>query len=405
VQFLEDEMKFSRSTVLLVVAILSQCPQAFCDDVVEDDVRQLKDEATATLKANSIKTVPFADYAMAIYRLEKAQSMLEQAKDTESGLAQEINSALFWARRCSNVNILKELDKIHASSPPLKLASQDPKPKAEKKMVAADELEEVDAQKDAKAAFEAAQEFAKTHADDDFMVAMRWFEMVNKYPGTDYSMKAVGLAREAQLRFAAKSGAGKKEEIVGEGPELKPIEEGDKLCDAGKLLLAIESYKASLRVKDNILAHRRLGHTYYKYAQQRKDEINKEFDDFVPQYKAAYDASWEKVGQHGKKFNELSPVWLAAKRKHSDIINEANGVLMIYASGQYEFEKILKLSPNNRDFDAAAYLGVSLSARIDSKMRATTHLKSFLKDYEPSDDIERFIYEYCKTELQRISTN
>src|SRR5262245_12250997 len=116
----------SRDAIVLLVllAAITQGSRAFCE--VEDDVEELKKEATATLKANSVKTVPFADYAMAIYRLEKAQSLLEEAKDTSSGLAQEVNSALFWARRCSNVNIMKELDKIHAASPPLKLASQDP---------------------------------------------------------------------------------------------------------------------------------------------------------------------------------------------------------------------------------------------------------------------------------------
>lgn len=402
-------MKPSRHAMvwLGLASAVAQCSLAYCD--LEDDVRQLRDEATATLKANSIKTVPFADYAMAIYRLEKAQSMLEEAKDTASGLAQEINSALFWARRCSNVNILKEVDKIHASSPPLKLASQEkPKdsPKTEK-TVGPDELPEVDVQKDAKAAFESAQEFAKSHADDDYMIAMRYFEMVNKFPGTDYLMKAVNLAREAQVRFANKNGATSaksvKEEIPGDGPEMKAIKDGDKFAEAGKFLQATEAYKRSLLAKDTIAAHRKLGHAYYQYAQQRKDEVNKEFEDFVPQYKAAYDASWEKVGQHGKQFNPLTPAWLAAKRKHSDIMNEAQQVLSIYASGQWEFEKILKIAPNNKDFDAAAYLGISLSARPDSKSRAQAHLKAFLKDYEPADDIERFIFEYCKTELDRIS--
>jgi hypothetical protein len=398
----------SRAILSLIAAVaIGHCSVAFCD--LEDDVRDLRDQATATLKANSVKTVPFADYAMAIYKLEKAQSLLEDAKDNASNLAQEINSALFWARRCSNVNILKELDKIHASSPPLKLASQD-KPKnaaTPKKEIAPDEIEEIDAQKDAKAAFAAAQEFAKAHADDDYMIAMRYFEMVNKFPGTDYSLKAVTLAREAQIRFAAKNGAvapkDTKEQQAVDGPELKPLQEGDKLVEAGKFQQATESYKASLRLKDTVLAHRKLGHAFYQYAQQRKDQINKEFEDFLPQYKAAYDASWEKVGQHGKQFNPLSPVWQAAKRKHSDIMREADQVGSIYVSGQWEFEAILKKAPDHKDFDAAAYLGISLSARSENKINAQTYLKKFLKDYEPVDDIERFIYEYCKTELDRIS--
>src|SRR3569623_390193 len=115
----------SRLGAVLVCLGILVAPVALADG--QDDAEQLKEEAKEVIRANSNKSVPPKDYAMAIYRLEKAQSILEAAHDSNSALAQEVNTQLFWARRCSNVNIIKELDKIHAENPPLKLASQDPK--------------------------------------------------------------------------------------------------------------------------------------------------------------------------------------------------------------------------------------------------------------------------------------
>ena len=399
----------SRMRVLLAGICLTTMltDRTWCDD--QEDAAQLRDEATATLKKNSVSTVPPADYAMAIYRLEKAQAILEAAHDTDCPLAQEVNSSLFWARRCSNVHIISEVEKIHAANPALKLASTDPKPKKAAQATAeGDSLPEIDAQAEAKAAFESAQKFATEHAGDDWMIAMRWFQMVNEFPGTDYSLKAVQLARDAQMRFAARQGAAPKETLA-DGAETKPLLEGDKLCEQGNFEKAIAAYKESIKLKDTIAAHRKLGHAFYQRAQQRKDEVNKELDAFLPQYKEAWTSSWYFEGSSGgsrsnpKKFNPLTPQWQAAKQRRGEIQNDAEHVWSIYVYGQWEFEKVLKVAPNNKDFDAAAYEGITLSARIEDKNKAQTYLKKFLKDYEPANDIERFIYEYCKTELERIS--
>ena len=379
---------------------------AWSDD--RDDAAQLRDESTAILKKNSAGGVPPAEYAMAIYRLEKAQSMLEAAKDTDCPLAQEVNSALFWARKCSNVNILKELDKIHAANPALKLASAEPKPKkpaqATVEGIANPEMPELNLQADAKAAFEQAQQFASEHIGDDYVISMRWFQMVNEFPGTDYSLKAVQLARDAQMRYAAKQGGAPKE-TLGDGPEAKGLAEGDTFCQQGKFEEAIAAYKQSLKLKETAAGHRKLGHAYYQRAQQRKDEVNKELEEFVPKFKEAYDSSWYMEGSSKsshKKFNALSPQWLAAKRRHGEIMAEAEHVWTIYVYGQWEFEKVLKLSPNNRDFDAAAYEGISLSVRGEDQGKAKAYLTKFLKEYEPTNDMERFVYEYAKTELDRL---
>ena len=394
--------------MLLLGAIVAvAATRTWCDDKVEDDAQQLRDEATEILKHNSAKTVAPSEYAMAIYRLEKAQSILETAHDNDCPLAQEVNSALFWARKCSNVIIMKELDKIHAANPALKLASQEkPKAPAEKKMVAeGDAPPDVDTHEEVRAAFAQVEEFAKNHDGDDYVIAMRYFQFVNEFPGTDYSLKAVMLANEAQMRFAVKNGVGPKEELNADSPEGKLIADGDKLAKEKKFEAAIAKYKDSLHAKDTIVGHRKLGHAFYQRAQQRKEEINKDYEDFLPKYQEAYKASFYREGtsrNNPPKFNPLTPIWQAAKKRHGEILAEADHVWTIYIYGQWEFEKILKIAPDHKDFDAAAYEGITLSARAEDKGKAVAYLTKFLKEYEPTNDMEKFVYEYCKTELDRI---
>jgi hypothetical protein len=382
---------------------LAVCLNAFvlADDERVGDAEELKNEATAIIKAHSTKPVSPKEYAMAVYRLEKAQSLLEAAGDANSALAQEVNSSLFWARRCSNVHIIKELDKIHAENPPLKLASKDPAKKKEKAEGAPDEI---DTQADARNAFNAAQEFAKLKANDDYAVSLRYFQMANEHPGTDYAMKAMSLSRDHLMKHTMKSGSAKEE--IPDTDEMKPLKAADALVEQGKIEQSFDLYKESIKLKDTVIAHRKLGLAYFQRAQQMKDDINPRFEALNVEYKEAYAASWVQIG-HGKsspkQFNPNNPKWVAVKKKHQDLIGEANQAMVRYLYAQWEFEKILKMSPNNRDFDAAAFTGIALSARPDMKGRAQQYLKKFLSDYEPTNDLERLVYEYCKTESDRVS--
>jgi len=386
-----------RAHIMFALLLVVAAPARLWADAT-DDAEQLKAEATQTLKANAAKTVPPQDYAMAIYRLEKAQSVLLEAGQTNTSLAQEVNSALFWARRCSNVFIVKELEKIHASNPPLKLASE-----TKRKAAKALGQGEIDLQEEAKAAFLEAQEFAKAHKNDDYMVGLRYFQMAAEHPGTDYALKAMTLAAEAQMRFAINSGTVKEE--IPDTPEMKPVQQAEALVADGKLEAAFELYKASIKLKDTLLAHRKFGHAFFRRAQQMKDELNADFEAFAPQYKAAYDSSFIQEG-HGKtaqkRFNPESPGLAAANTKYKELLKRANDALVRYMYAQWEFEKVLKLAPGGKDFDAAAYQAMSVSARPDSKYKAQEALRKFLKDYQPANETERLIYEFCKTELERL---
>jgi hypothetical protein len=366
-----------------------------------DDAAQLKDEAMATLKANAAKTVPPQDYAMAIYRLEKAQSILEAVGENGGSLPQEVNSALFWARRCSNVNIVKELEKIHASNPPLKLASQTKRLRGAGKGARPGEL---DTQDEALQAFQDAESFANAHKDDDYMIALRFFQMANEFPGNDYAVKAMTLAAEAQMRFAIKNGATKEE--LPDAPEMAPVREADELVAQGELEKAFDKYKASIKLKETIIAHRRLGHAYFHRAQQMKDQVNAKFVEFAPQYKAAYEGAFTTEGRGGSArriFNPANAGWMGAQKQLQALQVQGKDAMVRYLYAQWEFEAILKLAQGNKDFDAAAYAAMALSARMDNRTKSLDWLKKFLKDYEPANETERFIYEYCKTEFERIS--
>src|SRR6185369_13523828 len=81
------------------------------------DAQKLKDEALDILKANATKQASAAQYALCIFKLEQAQSILDKSGDHDSNLAQEINTSLFWARKFSNTQVISELEKLRGGSP------------------------------------------------------------------------------------------------------------------------------------------------------------------------------------------------------------------------------------------------------------------------------------------------
>src|SRR5579862_3796710 len=80
------------------------------------EAEQLKDDALEILKANANRQATSEQYATCIYKLEKAQAILEAVHDNDSALAQEVSSSLFWARKFSDVRVMAALDKLHAAN-------------------------------------------------------------------------------------------------------------------------------------------------------------------------------------------------------------------------------------------------------------------------------------------------
>src|SRR4029079_14704619 len=128
---------------------------------------------------------------------------------------------------------------------------------------------------------------------------------------------------------------------------------------------ACSAYDKSVKIKDNVIADRRKGQTMFRLAQQMKDDINPKFEVMQGEYKAAMSGAWITQGSGKstpKVFNPNYPPLVAAKKKEQELLKAANDAMMNYLYAQWEFEKVLKMVDGNRDFDAAAFIAISLSA-------------------------------------------
>ncbi|HYF49952.1 MAG TPA: hypothetical protein VEJ63_11130 [Planctomycetota bacterium] len=402
-----------RSCSVLLVILLAG--SVFADPA--SDAAKLKEEAVDILKANASRNATPEQYADCIMKLEKAQALLEGAGDTESALAQEVSSSLFWARRFSDVNVIKALDKLRGGAPPPPPVKKPdpPKPKEPAKPVDPDGPDGPDAapvenlaEIKAKAAFEAADKYAKNNAKDDYIVALRWFQMANEHPGTDYALKALELARAAQARYAEKNKL-VQDEVLPDTPEMKMVKEADGLAALGKYEESFALYQSSIKLKETIVAHRRLAKAYLKRGQQLKDEILPKVEasvaEFNKQKRAAYERRQTRAGRTYWRFNPNYPPYVEAVRKNQEACKEALKAIEYYDKAAVEYKAVLRMAPGGKDLDAAGHIGVCMSVRGDqsARMNAKTYLLKFLDEYSPSNDLERSLYEFCKTELNRIS--
>jgi tetratricopeptide (TPR) repeat protein len=302
---------------------------------------------------------------------------------------------------------MRELDKLHGGAPmppPVKKTEPVKPPPAKKDDD--DDFVPAAGLSESKKAYNDAEQFAKSHSSDDYAVALRWFQMANEHPGTDYAMKALEFARQAQTRFSAKSAP--VDEALPDTPEMKFVKDGDIAAKAGKFDEAVAQYLSSIKAKESVIAHRKLGHLYYQRAQELKDKL-------LPQLEANEDA-WRKarkeayimvrtLGGQRRKFNPNHPPLVEANKKQIELVKEANISIANYDKAFEEFKAVLRLAPNKKDLDAAGHQALCLTVKGDSnaRMRGRQMINQFLSDYTPANDIERSLYEYCKTDLARIN--
>jgi tetratricopeptide (TPR) repeat protein len=393
---------------ILLIAVTC-CAVARADST--SDAEKLKGEALEILKANSARQATPEQYADCIFKLEKAQQILDKANDNDSALAQEVSSSLFWARKFSDVHVIAALDKLHGGA---KEPAPPPPPPAKKPdpAKAPDEAEsEVkSALAEAKKAFSQAEAFAQSHSGDDYAVALRWFKVANDNSGTDYALKALDLAREAQTRFATKSQPAPVEKLP-DTPEMKLVIDGDALTKAGKFEEAIGVYKASLGKKETIEAHRQLAHAYFSRGQQLKDKLMPELEKADQEYQKAYKAALVTHRSLGGRaylvLDRNNPGLLAAVEKSQALGKQSYKVVSeYYDRAQAEFKSVVRMATDGKDLDADGHICLCLSVRGDNnyRMLARQHIVKFLADYKPTTDLERSLYEYCKTELVRLKS-
>ena len=411
-----------------VVFIAGLCLTAHAGPV-QDEVEKLANEAKQVLAAHQVTPVSAEKYAQCIFSLERAQGLLESAGDASSVLAQEVNSTLFWAKRFSTIEISNELAKLRGAKPeagvarPVKPVSPPQKPvKTPVAPVANSMLPDAARLNAAQAAFHEADHFATQKKGDPFAVALRWFQVASNFSGTEYALKALEKAQEAHARSAASGQAAASAgsvaqdaggalaskrmalealELKAETPEIVILHTAEMLSEAYKYDEAIEQFKASIKVKDTISAESRLGYTYFKLAQTIQEKLLPKYKEADDAYAAAYQHAF-KGTTNFRYFDDRSPELIAARRRIDELRKESDQIVINYVAAQACFEKILKLVPGGKDFDAAAYVGISMAKRHEAKFRAKVCLLDFLKEYKPGDIGEQITFEYCKSELERI---
>ncbi|MBI3831996.1 MAG: hypothetical protein HY291_20915 [Planctomycetes bacterium] len=370
---------------------------AGCCALDEGELTKLRDEATAIQKAYGEGKATPEEYAAGILKLEQALNILEKAGDTNSTLAQDITAQYFWAKRFSNVFVIKALEALRAKGgvvPPTRFDKprtprnpNDPNP---------DPFAE---QMDAKKAFEEALAYVEKRKDDDMAVARRFFQMAGEWPGTDYGMKAMGLARDAILHFASK-GAGQEEKLP-ETPEMEPVKKADALVDAGKYREAFPLYMASIRQKETDIAERRLGRAQFGYAMKLREEILAAWEELKPKLEEARQNAYVMNGKD-RVFDPQNPRLAAAMAEQQKLVARVNDAKAAFGAAQRAFEAVVRLAAEKKDLEAAAYIALCLRG-AERVADAKTFLQRFVKDYEPKSDYERILVEYGKIELESLA--
>ncbi|HLX65072.1 MAG TPA: hypothetical protein VKX17_27635 [Planctomycetota bacterium] len=392
-----------RAMAVSVLAALAQC--VWADP--QSEARDLKEESLKILKATADRDAAPDEMAKCIFNLEKAAALLDTAHDTDSDLAKEVNSELYWARKRSTLAIDAALDKMRGVAG---VKAPQPAKKVEpvKTAVKPDPNEPADptsGMDDARKAFQASEAFARSHASDDYVVSLHWFQMASTHPGTDYALKALTFAREAQARFKSTNPNAKKEEIP-DTPEMKLVIEADGLVKAKDYDKSVALYLASLKMKETAIAHRKLGQAYYAHAQQVKEEVIKKCTSTYNALKTAAANAYRTVQSLGggsrRVFNPNDPNYQAALKAYREAYKEGDVAFDLFDKAQSEFQAVLKMAPKGKDLTAAGLIGTCIGQRPEAKFRARSYLQGFLKDYTPANDDDRTIYEYCKTELDRL---
>jgi len=363
----------------------------------EAEVVRLRDEASAIQRAWGEGKATPEEAAAGILKLEEALNLLEKAGDNSSTLAQDLTSQWFWAKRFSNIHVMNALEALRKKgglAPPTRFD----KPKTPKNPndPNADPFAE---QMDAKKAFEEAVTYAEQRKDDEMAVARRFFQMAGEWPGTDYGAKAIGLARDALLRFGIKNGAAA--EKLPDTPEMESVKKGDALIAEGKFRETFPMYLASIRQQETGIAQRRLGRAQFSHAQKLREDILAEWEALKPKLEEAHANAYVRNGRD-KVFDPQNPALVAAINERQRLMAKVNEAKTAFQNAQRAFEAVLRLALDKKDLEAAAYVALCLrgSERVPDAKAA---LQRFVKDYEAKNDYERILIEYGKIELEGLS--
>jgi tetratricopeptide (TPR) repeat protein len=374
-----------------------------------EEARALKERAVGVLKNGSAQQQSTDVYADAVLDLEEAMKLIEQANATETDLAVEVSNALYWARKFTNAQAINKIAQKRGTERPPVTTS---KPAAPPKVAETKKPEEgADAfgadLAEARKKFEAAQAQVK-NLPDDYAVALFWFKTSEELQGTDYAVRAMTFAKEAQERYAlaeAKKTEPKAEELP-DTEEMKLVAQGDALLAQGNLDGAVAKYNSSIALKDTAIAQRKAGDAYFVAAQKLKEDLIPKFEAVQAEGKTALSGAYRTVqSRFGTRrvFNPNHPPLVKAKEKYNELMNEAKKAFRMYDSAARHFVNLGKLDPEAKLY-ADAHEALCYSVRGDTYYRTTaiSKLAKVIQGYEPKTDVERTLHEYCRTELERI---
>lgn len=383
-----------------------------------ENAQALQKEANQLLRQASQGETDAKVYAQAVFKLEKAERLLDQAGggDAVEQAKSEVAAAIFWARKFANINVINELEKgdtgggdkpsapppasgspseppkqlepaqpVQPAQPPEPAKPPEPPKQPEPAQPAAPaDTKPVD-EKSAETAYKSAEAFETSHRDDDHLVAMRWFQVAEGFPGSEWSLRALARAREAQARVKAKLDA---EKMASMSPDEKLIAEGDAFLNQKKYLEALRKYQDAQNMKGTTLAARRIGDTYLQVGFNLRD-------DFTPKYLALM-----------KKFNE------ARSRGQSAVANGyaqqarnlnatlGRDVLHNYNEAMKNYEKGLSVAGGS-DLICELQIGI-LNYWMKRPGPAKSTITRALEKYQPKNDEERTVMESARTLLPRI---
>lgn len=356
-----------RIQMIVAIPLLIVAAAAFGSTV--DDARQLQSEANAILRASNGQVADPKVYADAVRKLEKAQLLLDQAEKEKvpgiESLEQEVGSALFWARRFSNVQVADELH--HGKSDPVK--PPEPSKPADPNAVEAE--------------YKKTEQFESEHKGDDYAIALRWFQFSSEHSGTDYGLKGLARAREAQSRYTAAQEA-KKNASQPQSEDAKLITAGNALYDEKKYDEALAKYNEAKKIADTTLVERRIGHTFVEQGHVIRDDYSTKYRQLQSQFAAA-----QSRGDRAGMSN------LAAQVKALNPL--ADKALKLYDSAEIAFLKGLELA-KGKDLECEGHIAFVMWDRGPShRVSAKTKLGTFLDKYQAANDEERTILDFAKT--------
>lgn len=383
-------------TIRIVLGLLFFSLSAVLHAATMDEARQLKDEAAQILRGQSGQSADPKVYAQAVFKLQRAEAILDELLKSDpknvEPILEEVTASLFWARRFANLNIIRELEKGDpgkaaggSASPP---AVSGPPPKPPEAPEPSKALDSNAAEK----AYAKAEAFEKSQAGNDHAIALKWFQVADETQGTDWSLRALGRAKDAQARHQAKLDAEKLAQAqTAIGDDEKLILEGNVLLDQAKLPEALEKYLAAQKLKDSVRVEQRLGHAYLKLGYQGRDT-----------YRDKYMPMLQKIDQAKRSGNkaQIQQVYkenLALLQQLRPLENE---ILGHYTKAAAAFQKGLDLAGGTQ-LDCEAHYAL-LQFERKNRIRAQQLLGIVMKKYTPQNDDERTVYEYARTLFSRL---